>query len=76
VAKQACVSCGDDTSTDSPLYSARIEVKAPDGMTGFLCGDCNVRITGHDRGRLSDEDILKLREGDVPSGAWFPPGAH
>ena len=45
-------------------------------MTGFLCGDCNVRITGHDRGRLSDEDILKLREGDVPSGAWFPPGAH
>ena len=76
MARQPCVSCGDETAAGSPLYPARTELQAPDGMTGFLCSDCQVRITGHDRGRISDADVRKLREGEVPSGAWFSPSVH
>jgi hypothetical protein len=76
MAKQPCVSCGDETAAGSPLYPTRTEVTAPDGMSGFLCIDCQVRITGHDRGRISERDIRKLREAPVPSGAWSAPGSH
>jgi hypothetical protein len=70
MAKQPCVSCGDETATGSPLYPTRTEVVAPDGMAGFLCSDCHVRITGHDRGRIGERDIRRLREAPVSAGAW------
>jgi hypothetical protein len=63
MAKQPCVACGDDTAAGSPLYTGRTELEMRDGQPGYLCSDCHVRITGHDRGELTEEDVRRLREG-------------
>ncbi len=62
MAKQPCMSCGDETAAGSPLYTGRSELEARDGQPRFVCSDCHVRITGHDRGQLTQEDVRKLRE--------------
>jgi hypothetical protein len=63
MARQPCVSCGDETATGSPLYSSRTKIDMGDGHSAFICSDCHVKITGHDRGELTERDIRKLREG-------------
>jgi hypothetical protein len=63
MASQPCLKCGDETAIGSPLYSSRTKVDLKKGLTGFVCSDCHVGITGHDRGELTEEDVRKLREG-------------
>ncbi len=69
MAKQPCMSCGDETTAGSPLYTGRAELEAIDGQPGFVCSDCKVRITGHDRGQLTAAHVRRLRGGASASRA-------
>jgi hypothetical protein len=59
--RQPCASCGDETAAGSPLYLDRKTYPGRDDAAIFVCGDCRLRITGHDRGDLTERQIAQLR---------------
>jgi hypothetical protein len=61
--RQPCASCGDETAAGSPLYPDRKEYARQGGSTMYVCGDCRLRIVGHDRGELTEAQLARLRSG-------------
>jgi hypothetical protein len=73
---EPCMSCGDDTSVGTPLYSGRHQATDSNGRRVFLCASCNEEmIAGRRREPLTDEDRRKLEQAAAVFGA-FAPGGH
>ncbi len=74
---ERCISCGEDTSAGTPLYSDRYVDRTPD-EPGYLCSLCARRTRGS-REVQSDEDREAARK-ELEKGAFafgsFAPGGH
>ena len=69
------ISCGDDTSAGSPLYSDRL-VDRGGAEPRYLCSLCAQRATGsRNVHAITDEQRTKLENGAFAFGS-FTPGGH
>jgi hypothetical protein len=61
---EPCVSCGEETSVGSPLFSGRRRIERPDASATFLCEPCNERLAAS-RGRtsLTDDEVRRVVDG-------------
>jgi hypothetical protein len=76
MAKEPCVVCGEETASNSPLYSGRLSAKRQGGAQAFLCEDCSARAKPERVHELSDEDRRRFAEHAQMFGIALNPFGH